>query len=161
VEAKVFDPDRDSLKKMTSDQQRKMLLPLLTERFQLSTHMQMKPLPIYELVVAKGGPKCKLSADQITPNGDIDVDGSRTEVIIDGKHATMQALAKTLSTRVDRTVVDKTGLIGNFDLIWEGSVAKVGVRHDLFLAGPVNFVGRKVRAVVAGELCRDPSLRSG
>jgi uncharacterized protein (TIGR03435 family) len=117
VEAKVVDPDTAVLKKMTREERRKMLLPLLVERFQLQTHIETKTLPVYELVVAKGGPRCKPSADQTnTGGGDIDTDGSRTQVKLSAKNAPMASFAKALSSRVDRTVIDKTGLAGNFDL---------------------------------------------
>ena len=46
-----------------------MLLPLLSERFQLKTHIETKILPVYELVVLKGGPKFKPSADQTKHGG--------------------------------------------------------------------------------------------
>ena len=65
IKAKISDPDLDALKKLSEKQGRLMVLPLLTERFQLKTHMETRPGPVYELVVAKGGPKLKPSADKV------------------------------------------------------------------------------------------------
>ena len=46
------------------EQTRLMLQSLLEERFQLKAHYETRELPIYNLVVAKDGPKMKLSEDQ-------------------------------------------------------------------------------------------------
>src|SRR2546425_3368714 len=44
-----------------------MLQSLIEDRFQLKVHRETKELPVYELVVAKGGPKIKPSEDQSLP----------------------------------------------------------------------------------------------
>src|SRR5579863_1240241 len=44
------------------EQARQMLQALLRERFQLKFHRESKDLPVYQLTVAKGGPKLKESA---------------------------------------------------------------------------------------------------
>ena len=44
-----------------------MIQGLLEDRFQLKAHKETRELPVYDLVVAKGGPKIKLSADQTPP----------------------------------------------------------------------------------------------
>src|SRR5437867_5013230 len=44
-----------------------MVQSLLEDRFQLKFHREMRELPTYTLVVAKDGPKIKLSADQTPP----------------------------------------------------------------------------------------------
>jgi uncharacterized protein (TIGR03435 family) len=121
IEAKIVDPNLAALRKLTREQRRSMLLPLLIERFQLQTHLETKTLPVYELVIAKGGPKMKPSVDQKdTSGGDMSINGSRTQIKISGQKVPMASLAKALSSRLDRTVIDKTGLAGNFDLdlIW-------------------------------------------
>ena len=46
-----------------------MIQSMLEERFQLKAHMETRELPIYNLVVAKDGPKLKASADQTPPGG--------------------------------------------------------------------------------------------
>ena len=116
VSAKVVDPDLEILKKMTRLQGRQMLLPLLIDRFQLKTHFEVKTLPVYELVVAKGGAKLKLSSDQTPSGGDINTNGYSTMVKVTARKAPMDSVAKALSTSADRTVINKTGLTGNFDL---------------------------------------------
>jgi uncharacterized protein (TIGR03435 family) len=44
-----------------------MVQSLLEDRFQLKVHGETRDLPVYELTVAKGGPKAKLSEDQSPP----------------------------------------------------------------------------------------------
>jgi uncharacterized protein (TIGR03435 family) len=113
IDAKVVDFDADVLKKMTSEQRRVMLLPLLSERFQLKTHIETKILPVYELVVLKGGPKFKPSADQTKHGGG---STSISNTALKAHDLPMVSFAKTLAGQIHRPVIDKTGLPGNFDL---------------------------------------------
>ena len=53
---------------LSREQVQLMIQSMLEERFQLKAHMETRELPIYNLVVAKDGPKIKASADQ-TPLG--------------------------------------------------------------------------------------------
>ncbi len=45
-----------------------MLRALLADRFKLAVHRETKEMSIYELVVAKGGPKLKPSTADCTAN---------------------------------------------------------------------------------------------
>jgi uncharacterized protein (TIGR03435 family) len=117
IEAKVVEPDQDTLKKMNSEQRRAMLRPLVTERFQLKTHTEFRILPVYELVVAKGGPKCKLSDDQTKLGwGDIGLYYNKSDIRLEGRGIPMVHLAQNLADQVRRTVIDKTRLTGNYRL---------------------------------------------
>ncbi len=117
IEAKISEPDHDALKKLTPEQERQQILPLLTERFQLKVHTETKTLPVYELVLITGGPKFKPSADQTkTGGGSMSVHGGRTLTSLTAHDIPMTSLAKTLAGAVHRTIIDKTGLKGNFDL---------------------------------------------
>ena len=51
------------------EQLRLMVRSMLEDRFQLKSHMETRELPVYNLVVAKDGPKAKRSKDQ-TPVAD-------------------------------------------------------------------------------------------
>jgi uncharacterized protein (TIGR03435 family) len=116
IEAKLSNPDPEALKKMTPEQERKMLLPLLTERFNLKTHTEAKTLPIFELVVIPGGPKFKPSADPNEGNVGTSIHGTRTGSTLTAHGISMQSFAKTLGNPAQRTVIDKTGLTGSYDL---------------------------------------------
>jgi uncharacterized protein (TIGR03435 family) len=104
----------------SASQVRSMLQTLLAERFKLRVHRETKELPIYALVIAKGGPKLK-NADvrrdclQVTNYCHGVVGGPR---LLNGYTVTMTELAGALTTFIgeDRAVVDKTGLPGTFDI---------------------------------------------
>ena len=61
IEAKVKPEDAPKLQKLKLEQKRTMLLPVLEERLGLKYHHESRDLPIYALVVAKGGPKLTAS----------------------------------------------------------------------------------------------------
>ncbi len=67
IEAKVDADDAPKLKAMKIDQRRAMLLPMLEERFNMKYHHETRELPIYALVVAKGGVKMKAAAPDDDP----------------------------------------------------------------------------------------------
>lgn len=74
VEAKVDSSTIEKLRKLTSEQrgveQQPMLQALLAGRFNLTIHHETKELPVYALVVAKGGPKIQDAKPGDTyPNG--------------------------------------------------------------------------------------------
>src|SRR5262249_49816418 len=49
------------------DQLPLLLQSMLEDRFQLKAHIETRELPVYNLVVAKDGPKLKLNEDQTPP----------------------------------------------------------------------------------------------
>ena len=99
---------------LTSDtgreQKGKMVQALLADRFRLAMHNETRELPIYTLIVAKGGPKLgalqESGSSVNTGNGRIEVQMSNSVAV----------LAEELSKVVGRDVVDKTGIAGRYDL---------------------------------------------
>ncbi len=61
IDATIADADRDALNKLPADQKleqyRLRVRTLLADRFHFQASMQTKDLPVYALVLAKGGPK--------------------------------------------------------------------------------------------------------
>ncbi len=95
------------------DQLRPMLQSLLKERFKLEVHRESKVLPVYALVQGKNGAKIQA----IKPDGESGVwDGIGK---LTAKKITMTHFAETLSSQMDRPVVDTTGLEGVFDFTLE------------------------------------------
>ena len=115
IDAKA-DPSIDQqLHKLTSDAGRKrkeeMVQELLADRFGLVVHFETRELPIYALVVAKGGPK--LGAVQ--ENGSwVNTGNGRIEVQMMNSVA---ALAEELSKVAGRDVIDKTDKPGRYHLM--------------------------------------------
>jgi uncharacterized protein (TIGR03435 family) len=127
IEAKVAPEVAPRLKDMNMDQRRQMLVPLLEDRFQLKFHHETRELTVYELVVAKSGVKMQAAkpADGTTPGpppgpGQPPRPGSHMLMTrgpghIESTGTGMEFLAHVLSGQLGRTVVDKTGLTGNWD----------------------------------------------
>jgi uncharacterized protein (TIGR03435 family) len=126
---------------------------LLIERFKLAYHREKKEMLVYELVVAKGGPKMKESAGPLDPDErparmterKTDAEGfpvlppgrAPMMMVMAGGHATARHVAETmdefavsLSYQVHKPVTDATGLTGKYDftLNWiaEGAAPSTG-----------------------------------
>jgi uncharacterized protein (TIGR03435 family) len=124
IDAKVADSDVEALKKLSPEQRRPILQPLLADRFKLKVHIETKQLPVYELVIAKGGSKLKEATPGDTyANGIKGPDGvGRGGMMrfgpgqLTAQAVPMTNLANLLSQQLHRTVLDKTGLSGKYDL---------------------------------------------
>ena len=108
------DPSIDAqLSKLNSDQgklqKQLMIQALLADRFKLTTHTEIRQLPVFNLVIAKNGSKLQESkADGRTYNTGSDH--------IDDHGVTTPVLADQLAGRLGRPVIDKTALTGRYDL---------------------------------------------
>jgi uncharacterized protein (TIGR03435 family) len=124
VTAKVVDPDLAALNAMTRKERAAMFIPVLADRFSVKVHTETKTLPIYDLVLTKDGPKFK---EYVPPAGDPPSKGPNMGAGVINSHMSaagmdltasgvpMTSLAEWLSGRVDKTVVDNTGLTGKYD----------------------------------------------
>lgn len=86
-----------------------ILQNLLVERFKLALRHETKELPIFALVVAKNG----LKLQSVDPNGTSGITSSRGSMTLE--KASMKEIVDSLSQRVDRPVIDETGLTGAFN----------------------------------------------
>jgi uncharacterized protein (TIGR03435 family) len=114
------------------EQMRPMLQALLEDRFQLAVHRESKDLPVYALVVAKGGIKLKASAKENCVTRDpaapplapapgqtlLSLCGGlvTSPRSLNGTAISMEQLATALSNTMQRTVIDQTGFTGVFDV---------------------------------------------
>ncbi len=116
----------------TFPQELLMLQALLENRFKLEVHRETRQAPVCELTIAKSGLKLVPSREGacvvVEPNsapppphpgatpptycGNFGLERGR----IDAFGARMQPLSNALATVLDRTVIDKTGLTGMFDI---------------------------------------------
>lgn len=123
----------DKLRGLSADDGRqlkeKMVQALLADRFKLVTHTETRNMPIYALVVAKGGAKL----GDIKPGGNmVNYGGNHLEVL--GSNSTA-LLAEVLAKEVGRPVVDQTGISGRYELKlkWtpDDSVSTVPIESNL------------------------------
>jgi uncharacterized protein (TIGR03435 family) len=125
------------------DQLLVMLQSLLEDRFHLKTHRETKDLPVFTLVSTRGGVKMSAPTDGTCAESDADAAlewlGGRMPVPgelppaksrcgsvvvaitppvarLSGGKITMPELARALSGLFGRSVIDKTGLAGVFDV---------------------------------------------
>ena len=124
----------------SQDQFRDMLQTLLSDRFRMKTHREMKDFPVYVLGVAKSG--LKLTELPPDPNAaeaantPINISGrggggnvginlgggsafNLTQNGFEAKKLTMQTFTDMLTRFMDRPVVDMTGLKGRYDFTLE------------------------------------------
>src|SRR5579884_1711685 len=62
IEARVSGEDASAFGKLSRDDQFRMLQQILTDRFQMKAHIEVREIQAYALVIAKGGPKLKTPA---------------------------------------------------------------------------------------------------
>jgi uncharacterized protein (TIGR03435 family) len=137
--AALDDPRKmtDSQRDAEMEKQRIRVQGLLADRFKLTLHRETREMPVYALVVAKGGPRLKESAtvppdaDQAGPKfapgpppgggpgrGGLPVRGRGMMMgrgQLTGQAAPISLLTEVLSTQIGRTVIDRTGLKGVYD----------------------------------------------
>jgi uncharacterized protein (TIGR03435 family) len=92
-----------------------MMQRLLADKFKLAVHNETRELPVYALVLAKGGMKFQAAKD---PNSGVRSSGRTGQ--LKGQGVTMadlaKALTRTLQTELGRVVIDQTNLTGKYDL---------------------------------------------
>jgi uncharacterized protein (TIGR03435 family) len=127
----------------TKDQVKLMWQNLLAERFKLAVHRAKKEAPVYELLVAKGGPKMQESVEAPPPSSDAtpspqldpgpprklalgkdgfpDLPSGTSMAMMDGKarwratKETTEQLASMLAAQLGQPVTDATGLKAKYD----------------------------------------------
>jgi len=103
-----------------------MMQTLLADRFKLVVHWEKKEVPIFALVIGKGGFKLQPSdpaKDSPVPPQSIGCppEDPGCHNIVAGS-GPISVLASLLSLSAGRPVIDQTGLLGNYnlDLKWAG-----------------------------------------
>jgi len=126
INARSDDAADARLAKLTDNEvrleKRNAIRVLLADRLGLKTHLETRNSALYDLVVAKGGPK--MQAVPLPPAGDppappppanVQAHGSQHGLEFVGSNAPMRAIAGALSSMVEAPVIDKTGLTGTFN----------------------------------------------
>jgi uncharacterized protein (TIGR03435 family) len=138
-----------------------MMQVLFEDRFKLKVHRETREVPVYTLTVAKGGPKLLATKEgscvvpdpnhppQMPAPGQPQLPACGGQMStsrgIDMSAATIASLCAQLSIRMDRAVVDRTGISGIFDIHLELS--------------PDDIIPAKLKAVMmAGDPQPPPSF---
>jgi bla regulator protein blaR1 len=131
IEAKEDDATAAALEKLPTQERagqlRMLVQALLVERFQLKVRREMKELPVYALVIAKGGPRLKATVAPPPPSGPptagVPRSGFRIGLAkpgeLQGSNTNMDMFTGVLSRMPEtegRIVVNKTGLSGSYDI---------------------------------------------
>jgi uncharacterized protein (TIGR03435 family) len=107
IKTEGFDIEAKIETAVSQEQLREMLQTLLAERFRLKIRREPRSSPAYALVVAKGGPKLQPAADLTGRNKTM-----LGKLVV--QKMSMGELASILEFDLDRPVVDRTGIAGNF-----------------------------------------------
>jgi bla regulator protein blaR1 len=135
-----------------------MLQSLLEDRFQIRTHRETKQVPMYEVSIAPGGLKMKLSEDQTPParpdgpprGGGAPRGGMRmARGDFEGSAVSIANIVMTIGQLSGRMTTDKTGLNGLYDF-------RLQWTPDPF-AGPLPFEPRGAAAAAAPPPPSDPT----
>jgi uncharacterized protein (TIGR03435 family) len=123
LETQRFDIEAKASKLTALPELRLMTQSMLDERFKLKFHRESRELPIYSLTLVKSGVKGPGLVDAPTepcppPTAATVRCGTVSPGVgrIIGERGRMSQLADRLSTMLGRTVVDKTGLAGVYDI---------------------------------------------
>jgi uncharacterized protein (TIGR03435 family) len=141
-----------------------MLRTLIEDRFHLRTHVEVREMPAYELVVAKGGPKLRVaSGTNIKAESRFDAKGDS----LDLEACPLSILVGLLSSSLSSHVVDKTGLVERYDIqMHYRSPSKTSVTEDEYpsIFAAVEELGLRLEAkkepvevVVVDAIDRVPS----
>jgi bla regulator protein blaR1 len=148
VEAKLDSSVVAELKKLSPEQQKaerdQMFQNLLADQFKVALHRESKLLPAYVLVVAKNVPKIQPAKPGDTyPNGIKGVDGQSAgahKFAMSPDGMTVQAMpisfvADILSRHLHQPVLDRTGLTGDYDFIFQWATEGETANHKENIGG--------------------------
>jgi len=117
VEAKLDPDSAEALAKLSSEsrdaQNTLMLRALLEDRFKLKVSHSTKELPVYDFVIAKGGPKLREASSSESSGYNVNV-GSTCS--LKSESIDVSGLASGLSNFAGRFIVDRTGLKGRYEV---------------------------------------------
>jgi uncharacterized protein (TIGR03435 family) len=109
IKTEGFDIEARPASPVSRDKMEEMLRMLLAERFQLKVHTESRNLPAFALIVSDKGSKLQPATG---------VSGPRTirlGQLVESRMSTAQ-LAQILEFDLDKPVIDRTGLTGDFSI---------------------------------------------
>ena len=115
IDSERYDMNAKAERPSTVEDLHLMLKDLLTEQFKLQFHRETKELPVYALMVDKGGPKLQPHEAQNAGDPWVDVAFDQGKMTWHAKFAPMDYFVWRLSLMMDRPVIDLTKLKGGYD----------------------------------------------
>jgi uncharacterized protein (TIGR03435 family) len=120
---------------ISHDRYRVLLKTLLAERFKLKVHWETRQNNVYALVIGKNGSKLTADTD---PNKQAGLNTNKTdrEGRMEATNVPVSYLSNRLSNQLSHPVIDKTGLLGNYDwtLVWDPDPGVDSTSPSLFTA---------------------------
>jgi uncharacterized protein (TIGR03435 family) len=162
VVAKVDQPPADwpNLNSDTRDNiQRQRLQAVLAQRFALKCHFETKDLPVDNLVLAKSGSKLTPTPADGAKKGGFSSYGNNGKNRMQANGIAIDALVAHLSQSLGRTVIDKTGLTGLYDLtltFTSDADAASPSSHNDSASGPTLFTALEEQLGLKLESSRGP-----
>jgi uncharacterized protein (TIGR03435 family) len=106
-------------------QVRLMLQALICDRFHMVSDFESRELPVYVLTVDKRGLRLRKSAPEHVQHVDLTSNGGLRKFTF--ASAPSSSIARNLSAQLKQTVIDRTGLQGEFDGVveWSGDLSDV------------------------------------
>jgi bla regulator protein BlaR1 len=149
VDAKISAAELEKLHQLNTPQasleRHGMIQALLADRFKLALHRETRQLPVYALVVGPAGPKMQIAKPGDTypngikyPTGKAIVPGllSPKDGELVGQGIPIAHLVESLADKLERPLLDKTGLTGNYDftLDWHPDYSSATPHASIFAA---------------------------
>jgi uncharacterized protein (TIGR03435 family) len=114
MDSDTFDIEAMLQSGATPEQARLMLRTLLAERFKLTFHRETREMPVFALTIVKEGEQT-VGSEGIWLGRAAPADEGRT----------LAQFAQDLSKSLDRSVLDKTGLSGKYELMSDSSGSSI------------------------------------
>lgn len=126
---------------VSKEQLQRMMQSLLADRFKLALRREAKSEPVYNLLIAKNGPKLQDGSAQEASGCAMGAVGGAV-----CHNITMAAFSNYLSDRMGRVVLDQTGLTGHydFDLKLEGTPGLNEIRESMAASGDPGVAKRSL-----------------
>ena len=159
LEAK-FDPSEiPNAKDLTYRQRSDMLRAVLADRFHLKGHFETKEFPVFNLVIAKGGPKLQQAKPENIDDNGIGITCHVTRQlsgVTQRRGCTVASLTDLLLYNTGRTVIDKTGLTGHYDFELHWTPEDATPAQALQYSGPSIFTAVQEQLGLKLEPATDP-----
>jgi uncharacterized protein (TIGR03435 family) len=155
MENDLYDMIANAERQSSGDELHMMLLNLLKDRCQLKYHLETREMSAYVLSVDKGG--AKLTPHQAQNGGDPWIEESSDlpfHIKMKATAVPMDYFAFRLAARMDRPVVDQTGIKGgyDFDLAYTRELPP-GIPENAMINGaPIDTSGPTIYEAVRQQL---------